>query len=270
MPSRPGGPFWRRWPRRCSAATCPCRVGRSQARCDLADTTLYLPTRRATRALQEAFLKVSGGGALLLPRIKPIAEGSEDLDLIASVEDFSAGGGGADVPRVISELERQLVLTTLVLRWAQAQARGPRRSAEILPYAATGARTPAQAARLARELARLIDTLEIEDIDPVRLARAGAGGVLRALVAHAGVPADRHRSSGRRTWPSTTWCRRLRGASACMRAEVERLQSAPPRAPVIVAGVTSADPAASELIARGHGAAQRRPGAAGARSDPRR
>ena len=58
----------------------------------LADTTLYLPTRRATRALQEAFLKVSGGGALLLPRIKPITEGSEDLDLIASVEDYGTGG----------------------------------------------------------------------------------------------------------------------------------------------------------------------------------
>ena len=71
---------------------------------------------------------MTGGGALLLPKIKPIAEGSEDLDLIASVEHYGAGGA-ADAPRVISEFERQLVLTTLVLRWAgRGAARGTARS----------------------------------------------------------------------------------------------------------------------------------------------
>ena len=138
----------------------------------LADMTLYLPTRRATRALQEAFLRVSGGRALLLPRIKPIAEGSDELDLIASVADFAEGAG--EPSRVISELERQLILTLMVLRWAQSEARPSRDGADFMPFAATGARTPAQAARLAQELARLIDELEIEEIDAARLHRAGA------------------------------------------------------------------------------------------------
>ena len=132
--------------------------GRRPDPLQLADTTLYLPTRRATRALQEAFLKVSGGGALLLPKIKPIAEGSEDLDLIASVEDYGAGGA-AGAPRVISELERQLVLTSLVLRWAAAERRdAAARSRSVIQ--STGASTPAQAAKLAKELARLMDALE--------------------------------------------------------------------------------------------------------------
>src|SRR2546429_596357 len=56
----------------------------------LADTTLLLPTRRATRALQEAFLAAAGGTALLLPRIRPIiGAAEEDLGALASAEDLA-------------------------------------------------------------------------------------------------------------------------------------------------------------------------------------
>ena len=34
---------------------------------------ILLPTRRACRALQEAFLRLSGGRPLLLPRLEPLA-----------------------------------------------------------------------------------------------------------------------------------------------------------------------------------------------------
>ena len=118
----PGRPFLTALAEALAGGNLPVPGGRRPDPLQLADTTLYLPTRRATRALQEAFLKVSGGGALLLPRIKPIAEGSEDLDLIASVEDYGTGGA-AGAPRVISELQRRLVLTSLVLRWAAAERR---------------------------------------------------------------------------------------------------------------------------------------------------
>ncbi len=56
---------------------------------DLPNYTLLLPTRRAARALQEAFLKAGGGGAMMLPRIRPISEGEEDLD-----SSLRAGGRG--------------------------------------------------------------------------------------------------------------------------------------------------------------------------------
>ena len=42
--------------------------------------TLLLPTRRATRALQEAFLDAGGGRAMLLPTIRPIAAGRRGPD----------------------------------------------------------------------------------------------------------------------------------------------------------------------------------------------
>ena len=49
---------------------------------ELADVTLLLPTRRATRALQEAFLAAGHGSALLLPRIRPIIGSGEDPILV--------------------------------------------------------------------------------------------------------------------------------------------------------------------------------------------
>ena len=210
-----------------ASGNLPVPGGRRPDPLQLADTTLYLPTRRATRALQEAFLKVSGGGAVLLPRIKPIAEGSEDLDLIASVEDYGTGGA-AGAPRVISELQRRLVLTSLVLRWAAAERRDARRDRDLVHSA--GARTPAQAAKLAKELARLIDALEQENIDAARLSEL--------------VPEEYSEHWSRTLaflqivtefWPAHLAEHNLAlsgsAASAPDRAEVERLQVAPPQLP---------------------------------------
>ena len=212
----------------------------------LADTTLYLPSRRATRALQEAFLRISGASALLLPRIKPISEGSEELDLIATVEDLAADGTGQP-SRVISELERQLTLTSLVLRWAHAEARATGPGAELQPFAPTGARTPAQAAKMARALARLIDELEIEGIDAARLNDL--------------VPEEfsEHWSDTlsflqivTQFWPEHLAERKLVSAvgrrKRLLAAAAAQLASVPARAPVIVAGVTKTDPAAVALI----------------------
>jgi ATP-dependent helicase/nuclease subunit B len=211
----------------------------------LADVTLYLPARRPTRALQEAFLNASGGRALLLPKIKLIGEASDELDLIVGVESFGAGEG--DVARVIGELERQLVLATLVLRWAESERGGTTRSDELAPYPAAGARTPAQAVRLAKELARLIDLLETEGVDLSRLGEL--------------VPAEYSEHWSRtlaflkivmQFWPAHLAEHNLLSPverrRRLLRAEVERLQAGPQAAPVIVAGVTKADAASAELI----------------------
>ena len=84
----------------------------------LANVTVLVPTQRSRRSLAEAFLRQSGGRALLLPRI--IALGDMDEDEIL----FSGGYGetldlpGQDemrVPEAVSGLQRQLLLTKLVL-----------------------------------------------------------------------------------------------------------------------------------------------------------
>jgi ATP-dependent helicase/nuclease subunit B len=44
----------------------------------LSRITIFLPTRRACRALREAFLRASEGRALLLPRMRPLGDLDDD------------------------------------------------------------------------------------------------------------------------------------------------------------------------------------------------
>src|SRR5688500_17892819 len=73
----------------------------------LADVTLYLPTRRAARAIRESFLS-RAGRPILLPAIRTLG----DID-----EDEAGAGVRPDLPPAISSTERQLHLTKLVLGW---------------------------------------------------------------------------------------------------------------------------------------------------------
>src|SRR5437870_3417221 len=77
----------------------------------LAQATILLPTRRACRALREAFLRASAGKALLLPRMRPIGDVDED-ELIGG-DTLDAAD---DVPPAIDPVERHCLLTRLVLQ----------------------------------------------------------------------------------------------------------------------------------------------------------
>ncbi len=76
----PGRPFLEALASAILAGDLPTAGGVAPTPISLASYTLLLPTRRATRALQDAFLAVSGGAALLLPKIRPIAEGQEESE----------------------------------------------------------------------------------------------------------------------------------------------------------------------------------------------
>ena len=198
----------------------------------LADTTLLLPTRRATRALQEAFLKAAGGAAVLLPRIRPIiGAAEEDLGALTSAEDLATHAAGELRP-AISDMGRQLALAKLIIAWSEAEG---------------GTRTPAQAAKLARELARLMDAMEIEDVDPARMQTL--------------VP-DTFAQHWERTlafltivteaWPAHLeehgLVSKMQHDKHLVLAQAQRLLATPPKAPVIVAGVMSSVPAVTELL----------------------
>src|SRR5262249_42986797 len=198
----------------------------------LADTTLLLPTRRATRALGEAFLTASGGSALLLPRIKPIIGGAEDnLGAFSNTEDLATDTGG-ELPPAISDMGRQLALARLIMAWSEAEA---------------GSRTAAQAAKLARELARLMDAMEIEDVAPTRL---------RSLVPDAFAEHWERTLNFLRivteAWPAHLQERgllsKMQHAKQLVLAHARRLAAAPAPAPVIAAGVMSSVPAVTELL----------------------
>ena len=127
----------------------------------LASATLYLPTRRACRLMRDAFLQAFD--AAILPRI--VAIGDIDEDEIAFAE-AAAGGVAAEalaLPEALGGLERRLLLTQLISKWAQ--------SPEL--HGASGtplvAQTAAAACALADDLARLIDDMTMRGVSWDRL-----------------------------------------------------------------------------------------------------
>ena len=70
-------------------------------------TTIYLPTRRAGRALREAFLAETEGEALFLPRIRALGDPDEDAAIIFGTGDFPDGDGAMEAPAIVS-LRRRL------------------------------------------------------------------------------------------------------------------------------------------------------------------
>ncbi|MGB6753474.1 MAG: double-strand break repair protein AddB [Xanthobacteraceae bacterium] len=127
----------------------------------LASATLYLPTRRACRLMRDAFLQAFD--AALLPRIIPIGDIDEDEIAFAEAAAGDIAADALNLPEALGGLERRLLLTQLIARWAQ--------SPEL--HGASGtplvAQTPASACALADDLARLIDDMTTRNVSWDRL-----------------------------------------------------------------------------------------------------
>ena len=82
----------------------------------LARMIVLLPTRRACRALREAFLRQSEGRPLLLPRLRPIGDVDEE-ELVLTAGEYESGDGWAEIPPAISALRRRLLLAALIRRF---------------------------------------------------------------------------------------------------------------------------------------------------------
>lgn len=203
----------------------------------LARMTVLLPTRRGCRALHDAFLRRAEGRPVLLPRLKPLGDLDAD-ELGGAGEDAAEGADAAALPPAMPGLRRQLRLAREIIE----RGAGPAGSAE------DGAPpTAEQAARLAAELARLLDQVQTERLSLDRLDRL--------------VPEDyaRHWQRTldflgllRERWPA--WLE----AEGCLDpaerrnrllgAQAESWRRDPPKDPVIVAGSTGSIPATADLI----------------------
>lgn len=224
----------------------PASGGHAPGLMDLPRITLYLPTRRATRALQDAFLRASGGRALLLPKIVAISEGEEDLSLISAAAQPEASADLGAIPPAISELERRLVLASLIQRWTEAMHRA-RGDAALEPLAAAGSSTPAQASVLAKELAALMDMVETENVSLDGLAK-----LVPEMFSEHWQKTLQFLEIVTQAWPGylaqSGHLSAVGRRNAVIRAEANRLATSPPDAPVIVAGVTGSIPATVELM----------------------
>jgi ATP-dependent helicase/nuclease subunit B len=211
----------------------------------LARATIYVPTRRAARALRSEFVDLMEGRAAILPVIRPLGEIDDDAGYFDDIADTTLD----QLPPVAS-MTRLLELGRLILAWRN---RLPDRLRDIhsdSPLVAPA--SPADAIWLARALTELIDQVETEESGWEGLADLDLGE--RALwwqltgeflkIANDYWPlrlAELNRSS-----PN------LHRAEA-IRAEARRYERERTPHPVIVAGSTGSIPATADLIAAIHG-----------------
>jgi ATP-dependent helicase/nuclease subunit B len=236
----PGVPFLKAIARAILNGDLPAPGGRAPDLLKLPNMTLLLPTLRATRAARDAFLSVASTSAVIMPRIRPISEGEDDLSLISTLaSDALTGAAALDQPPAIDALDRMLVLMHLVGRWRTTMAQSD-------PDGGSGA-TPAQAARLAAELGKLMDDIERENVSLSGIKDL----VPEAYAAHWQKTVDflkivtelwpAYLAAGGMTSPEAR-------RNALILAEAKRIANLPPDDVVIVAGVTGSIPATVELM----------------------
>ena len=207
----------------------------------LAATTLYLPTRRACRLMRDAFLDVLKTDAAILPRI--VALGDIDEDEIAFAE-AATGELAADalaLPPALGGLERRLLLTELVAKWANAPEVHGAGGGPLV------AQTPAAACALADDLARLIDDMTTRGVSWDRL-----DDLVPDMFDRYWQLTLRFLQIAREAWPRVLAERDCiepaKRRDALIKAEAARL-ARKTDGPVIAAGSTGSIPATAELIA---------------------
>ncbi len=206
----------------------------------LASVTIYVPTRRAARALRSVFAELSGSGTTILPTIKPLGEFDEDAGFFDET-----GPAVLEENQAIGAEERVLHLAKLVRRWAGFLPNYVKDLFGTDPMVVPT--TAADALWLARDLASLIDEVEreggswdkLKDLVPEELAGWWQ------LTSEFMTIVSQH-------WPKQLQELGLSEPSAhrniIMRAEAKRLENAKLTGPVIAAGSTGSVPATAELL----------------------
>lgn len=191
----------------------------------LTDLLILLPTRRACRMVRDAFLRQSGGRAILLPRLQPLG----DLDEDSLMLDIAASGQGLDIPPAIPAMERRVILTRLIL------ARDPHQP-------------PDQAIALADALGVLLDRMKTEGLDMAALTTLvrveGLAGRWQQTLDFLSIVLE--------NWPRILAERGMIDAaerrSLLLRALSQHWAAHPPTHPVIAAGSTGSIPAVRGLL----------------------
>jgi ATP-dependent helicase/nuclease subunit B len=185
---------------------------------------ILLPTRRAARALADAFLRASGGRPLLLPRI--VALGALDESPLALA-------GALDLPPAVAPAQRLAALARMIVAL---------RGRDGAPTSADGAW------RLARALGELMDEVERAEID---LAAQLPDAADAAFAAHWQTTL-RFLEIVTAHWPAWLAEHGLMNPAARQVALLDRQArhwaESPPAEPVWAAGSTATIPAVARLL----------------------
>jgi ATP-dependent helicase/nuclease subunit B len=247
----PGVPFLSTFVDALLAGDIISSVSRASAPIDLARITIYVPTQRSARALAAEFARAIETSAALLPRILPLGMLDEQEDIAL----FSGCSEKFDdkFPPTIDEIDRRLTLAQLILQWTRALGHA------IVSYDPDGAPvldkretmlvspSPANACALAKELGALIDEFIIENVDPSSIDSL-AGESFDQYWAIT----TRFLSIALEQWPRILQQRgmmdKARRQQALLTAQIEHLQKAGERDPVVALGSTGSNPTTARLL----------------------
>jgi len=192
----------------------------------LSDVTIFVPTRRAARSIQDAFAGALDG-ASLGPRILPLGDIDEDGEI-----GFSPSTDDLELLPAILPLERRLHLAVLVARWQEARR-------ETLSFAQAVAHAGELAGFLDEAAEQDVDLLRVRTLAPERFALhwQDVAGFL-AIVAEQW---PRFLVDSEKTEPA-------RRRDALIRRQAKQYRTAPPQGLVIAAGSTGSIPATRDLL----------------------
>ena len=208
----------------------------------LSNVTIYLPTQRAKRTLQDAFLNASQGQALLLPRLSALGD-LDDEDLLAAPGEAEPGHAALAATSVDpsdqfepwNEGARLLVAVKMLAPYSLMGNQG-----ELLSMD--------QKLAMAQSLLQLLDQIETESLD-----LADLGG----LVDDSDLAIHWQKSLEfldllSEVWPTLeaqfgrTSAKRLARLRA--QAQIQAWRMKPPSGPILAAGTTASIPATRNLL----------------------
>jgi ATP-dependent helicase/nuclease subunit B len=220
----------------------------------LAEATIYVPTRRAARALADEFSRAINRPSILLPRILPLGALEETETSLLFDEGALDRTYEPGLPEAAGEIARRMQLADLILTWARALSHAivsvdPQGKYEFDSHESfLVAATAADAWHLSGELANLIDELIIEDVAWERLDPL----VLPEFDPYWRITLD-FLNIAIEQWPEILAERNLvnkaRRQVALIEAQSRRLQDGTLSGPVIAIGSTGTNRATAHLLA---------------------
>ncbi len=206
----------------------------------LANATIYVPTRRAARALRSILVDMNPAKSAILPSIRPLGDVDEDAAF------FNAGSAGIfDLNPPIGKAERLLLLARLIRPWRESLPSHVRALFGVDDVSVPA--TTSDAIWLARDLAGLMDQVETDNATWSELSTIAPEDLADWWQVTLGFL-----DIVTKIWPDILSERKLSNPALhrneLIWSEAKRLRDHPPAGPVIAAGSTGSIPATAELI----------------------